>query len=250
VKSSAPASAIAATEAVIAQRRGSYGKVQRFVAPSRFAMDVAALGGVPKRRVAHIPNFLPDNEMNTTSVSRDAGPRLVYAGRLEESKGIRPLLDAFARVSVPATLRIAGRGPLEADVRAAATRDHRISYLGMLPRERLYEELDAGRGVVLPSLYEDNGPLIILEAQSRAKAMIVTNRGGPPEFVRDEETGLVVDPVRTKDLTTAMERLADDPGLATRLGARAQEDVRRHHSATRHYELLNQVYEEARLEVA
>ena len=250
VKSSAPASAIAATEALVARRRGSYGKVQRFIAPSRFAIDVAALGGVSKHRVAHIPNFLPDDEMNVEGPRDDAGPRLVYAGRLEETKGVRNLLEAFDRVSVPATLRIAGRGPLETEVRAAAARDPRVSYLGVLPREKLYEELEAGRAVVLPSLFEDNGPLIILEAQARAKAMIVTNRGGPPEFVRHEQTGLVVDPVRVPDLTAAMERLANDRALATRFGANAQQDVRRHHSATRHYELLNKVYEDARLEIA
>lgn len=250
VKSSASASAIAATEAFIARRRGSYDKVHRFIAPSRFAMDVAVLGGVPERRVTHIPNFLPDDEMNIEPTPDDPGPRLVYAGRLDETKGIRNLLEAFAQVSVPATLRIAGRGPLEGTVRTAAARDPRISYLGVLRRERLYEELDPARAVVLPSLYEDNGPLIILEAQARAKAMIVTNRGGPPEFVRHEETGLVVDPARIGDLTGAMERLASDRDLATRFGVRAQQDVRRHHSETRHYELLNQVYEDARLEVA
>jgi glycosyltransferase involved in cell wall biosynthesis len=188
--------------------------------------------------------------MNIEPTRDDPGPRLVYAGRLDETKGIRNLLAAFAQVSVPATLRVAGRGPLEADVRAAAARDPRISYLGVLPREQLYEELESGRAVVLPSLYEDNGPLIILEAQARAKAMIVTDRGGPPEFVRHEETGLVVDPARIADLKAAMERLAADRDLAATLGVRAQRDVRRHHSANRHYELLNQVYEDARSEVA
>ena len=95
-------------------------------------------------------------------------------GGLEETKGIRGLLAAFAQVSTPATLRIAGRGELADEVRAAAAADPRISYLGMLPRDELYAEIDAARAVVLPSLYEDNGPLIILEAQARAKAMIVT----------------------------------------------------------------------------
>jgi hypothetical protein len=47
-----------------------------------------------------------------------------------------------------------------------------------------------------------------------------------------------------------MERLAADRDLAATLGVRAQRDVRRHHSANRHYELLNQVYEDARSEVA
>lgn len=249
VKSSGPASLVAATEAFIARRRGSYGKVQRVIAPSAFGVSIAALGGISSRRVAHIPNFLPDDEMNIDARHSDAGPQLLYAGRLEEIKGVRNLLRAFARVRVPASLRIAGRGTLEGEVRAAAARDQRITYLGMLSRLELYSELDAVRAVVLPSLYEDNGPLIILEAQARAKAMIVTDRGGPPEFVRHEKTGLVVDPVRICELTAAMERLAADPELAARLGASAAQNVRRQHSASRHYELLTRVYQDARSEV-
>jgi glycosyltransferase involved in cell wall biosynthesis len=250
VKSSVAASAIAATEAIVAHRRGSYEKVQRFIAPSRFAVGVAALAGVAEAKVTHIPNFLPDDELNVTARSDDAGARLLYAGRLEATKGIRGLLAAFARVRTPATLRIAGRGELEEEVRAAAAADPRISYLGLLPRDELYAEIDAARAVVLPSLYEDNGPLIILEAQARAKAMIVTDRGGPPEFVRHDETGLVVDPASPVSLAAAMERLAGDADLARTLGARAQQDVRREHSAARHYELLSRTYADAQAAVA
>ena len=245
VKSSVAASVIAATEAIIAQRRRSYEKVQRFIAPSRFAIGVAALAGVSEAKVAHIPNFLPDDELNVTARDDDAGAHFLYAGRLEETKGIRGLLAAFDRVSTPARLRIAGRGELAEEVRAAAAADPRISYLGMLPRDELYAEIDAARAVVLPSLYEDNGPLIILEAQARAKAMVVTNRGGPPEFVRHEETGLVVDPASSSSLAAAMERLAGDADFARALGARAQRDVRCEHSAARHYELLVRAYADA-----
>ena len=137
-----------------------------------------------------------------------------------------------------------------AQASAAAAADTRISYLGMLPRDELYAEIDAARAVVLPSLYEDNGPLIILEAQARAKAMIVTDRGGPPEFVRHEETGLIVDPADPSALAAAMERLAGDADLARTLGACAQQDVRREHSADRHYELLTNAYADAQAAVA
>lgn len=250
VKSSMAASTLAAAEAVVVRRRGSYGKVQRFIAPSRFAIGVAALAGVSAARVSHIPNFLPDEELNVAARGDDAGAQLLYAGRLDPTKGIRSLLAAFAQVRTPATLRIAGRGELVDEVRAAAAADARISYLGMLPRDELYAEIDAARAVVLPSLYEDNGPLIILEAQARAKAMIVTDRGGPPEFVRHEETGLVVDPASPSALAAAIERLAGDPVLARTLGARAQQAVRRDHSAARHYELLTRAYADAQAAVA
>lgn len=250
VKSSLPASTLAAAEAVIVRRRGCYQKVQRFIAPSRFAIGVAAMAGVAEAKVIHIPNFLPDEELNLTARGQEAGAQLLYAGRLEPTKGIRSLLTAFAQVRSPARLRIAGRGELVDEVRAAAVADSRISYLGVLAREELYSEIDAARAVVLPSLYEDNGPLIILEAQARAKAMIVTNRGGPPEFVRDGETGLVVNPASPSSLAAAMERLVGDADFAGRLGARAQQSVRREHSAAKHYELLTRAYADAQAAVA
>jgi glycosyltransferase involved in cell wall biosynthesis len=248
VKSSAAASAVAAAEAVVARRRRSYSKVHRFIAPSRFAIGIAALGGIPPEKVAYIPNFLPEDELRVEHSGSDAGPRLLYAGRLEVIKGVRYLLEAFARLRVPATLRIAGSGDLESEVRTAAARDPRISYLGMLPRAALYSEVAAARAVLLPSLYEDNGPLIILEAQARAKPMIITDRGGPPEFVRHGETGLVVEAGCVEGLTAAMRRFATDEALARRLGVRAQQNVRREHSAARHYALLSRIYEDARLE--
>lgn len=250
VKSSTAASALAAAEAVIARRRGSYEKVQRFIAPSRFAIGVAAMAGVSEAKVSYIPNFLPDEELNVAVRRHDTSAQFLYAGRLERTKGITSLLAAFAHVRTPATLRIAGRGELLDEVRAAAAADPRISYLGMLTREELSGEIDAARAVVLPSLYEDNGPLIILEAQAHARAMIVTDRGGPPEFVRDGQTGLVVDPASPSSLAAAMERLAGDADLARTLGARAQEDVRREHSAARHYELLTRTYADAQAAVA
>ena len=250
VKGSTAGSALAAAEATLARHRGSYGKVDRFIAPSHFAVDVAALGGIGRDKVTVIPNFLPDDELNVSVSEGSDGPRLLYAGRLEEIKGVRTLLSAFAQVRTQAALVIAGSGPLEGEVRAAAARDSRISYVGMLARDDLYRELEAARAVILPSLYEDNGPLIILEAQARARPMIVTDRGGPREFVRHGKSGLVVRAGDVAELTAAISKLSDDPELAQGLGRTARDTVRRENSSSQHYALLCGVYEEARAQAA
>lgn len=242
VRRSTAASALAASEAAIARRRGTYGKVQRVIAPSRFGIAVAELAGIHPNRVEYVPNFLPDAELAANAPAADHGPRLLYAGRLDETKGIRPMLAAFALVRVPASLRIAGSGELEHEVRSAAARDSRIEYLGRLPRAELYEEFERARAVVLPSLWEDNGPFVILEAQAKAKALIVSDRGGPSEFVRNAETGLVVNPEDVVSLAAAMERMARDIEAAREWGRRAQACVREEHSASRHYEQLRRVY--------
>lgn len=249
VKGSVLASSVAAAEAALARHRGTYGKIQRFIAPSHFAVDVAGMSGVEPRRIAHVPNFLTDVELSATAAPGPREPVLLYAGRLDATKGIRQLLDAIARVSAPAVLRIAGSGELEDEVRAAAARDPRIEYLGRIERAELLAQLDRARAVVLPSVWEDNGPLAILEAQARGAALVVTDRGGPPEFVRDGESGLIVPAEDVAALAEAMQLLVEDPQLAQRLGQAGRQDVQAQHSAARHYERLLSVYSEAISEV-
>jgi glycosyltransferase involved in cell wall biosynthesis len=249
VKGSVLASGVAAAEAALSRHRGTYGKIERFIAPSRFAVDVARMSGVEPRRIAHVPNFLTDVELSAEPAAGPREPALLYAGRLDATKGIRQLLNAFGRVDAPAVLRIAGGGELEDEVRAAAARDSRIEYLGRIERAALLAELDRARAVVLPSIWEDNGPLAILEAQSRGAALVVTDRGGPPEFVRDGESGLVVPAEDVSALADAMRRLVEDAQLAQRLGRAGRQDVRAQHNAARHYERLLSVYSEAISEV-
>jgi glycosyltransferase involved in cell wall biosynthesis len=241
VKSSRAASGLAAAEAAIARHRDTYGKVQRFIAPSRFAAGVAGMAGVERRRVDYVPNFLADAEL---TAERSDGPRepvFFYAGRLDATKGVRELLSGFARVE-GAQLRIAGDGELEGEVRAAAARDPRIAHLGRIQADRMRAELAQARAVVVPSIWEENGPLAILEAQAGGAALIVANRGGLPEFVRDGESGLVAAAGDVAALAAAMQRLADDAELARRLGERGREEVRAEHNADRHYERLMTVY--------
>jgi glycosyltransferase involved in cell wall biosynthesis len=249
VKGSVLASGVAAAEAALSRHRGTYGKIERFIAPSRFAVDVARMSGVAPHRIAHVPNFLTDVELSAEPAAGPREPALLYAGRLDATKGIRQLLHAFGRVDAPAVLRIAGGGELEDEVRAAAARDPRIEYLGRIERAALLAELDRARAVVLPSIWEDNGPLAILEAQSRGAALVVTDRGGLPEFVRDGESGLVVPAEDVAALADAMQRLVEDAQLAQRLGRAGRQDVRAQHNAARHYERLLSVYSEAISEV-
>jgi glycosyltransferase involved in cell wall biosynthesis len=246
VKGSRAASGLAAAEAALARRRGTYAKIDRFIAPSRFAIGVAELAGIDREKVDLLPNFLTDADLAAGGSARvDEGPRILYAGRLDATKGLRQLLAAFALVQSPATLRVAGDGDLADEVRAAATHDGRITYLGRLPRARLREELGSARAVVLPSIWEDNGPFVLLEAQAEATAAIVTDRGGPKEFVRDGETGLVVDPEDVAALARAIERFATDAPFARECGRRARADVVAEQNAARHYEGLVGVYERA-----
>jgi glycosyltransferase involved in cell wall biosynthesis len=148
-------------------------------------------------------------------------PRLVAVGRLIPIKGLDVLLRAFAaaRAEVPElTLEIAGAGPAEAELRAAAPDG--VTFLGRVDGVGpLYER---SLLAVVPSRGEGFG-MVALEAAERGRAAIVSRVGGLPEIVADGETGVVVPPEDSAALARAIVELARDPDRARTLGAAARQ---------------------------
>ncbi len=245
LKNSLPASALGAFEAGLARRRGTYERIGFYVAPSRFTASIAVAAGVAPGRVRYLPYFLPDSELAPAPSFTERPPHFFFGGRLDETKGVEQLLSAFARVPAPATLKIAGWGPLEAMVVAAAAKNDRIVFLGARPRPEVFAELAKSRALLLPSIWEDNCPLIMLEAQARATPVIGSNRGGPPEFIRDGVDGFVVDPENSAGLADRIQRLAVDASFAAQLGYRARERVLRDHRVDPHLDGLLSIYSDA-----
>jgi glycosyltransferase involved in cell wall biosynthesis len=156
-------------------------------------------------------------------------PRLLAIGRLIPIKGFDVLLRAFeqARREVPGlTLELAGSGPLEQELRAAAPEG--VTFLGHVsPVAPLIERSAI---VVVPSRGEGFG-MVALEAAERGRAAIVSNVGGLPEIVADGETGLVVPREDEHALAAAIVELARDPERVRELGAAARERAVRQFSA-------------------
>jgi glycosyltransferase involved in cell wall biosynthesis len=149
-----------------------------------------------------------------------ASTRLCAVGRLIPIKGFDLLLSAFAdaRAEVPGlTLEIAGAGPLEHELRAAAPEG--ITFLGRIdPVREVYER---NAIVVVPSRGEGFG-MVALEAAERGRAAIVSDVGGLPEIVADGETGTVVPAEDAAALARAIVALARDDELVRQYGHAAR----------------------------
>jgi glycosyltransferase involved in cell wall biosynthesis len=76
------------------------------------------------------------------------------------------------------------------------------------------ENLDV---VVVPSIWLENSPLVIMEAQAAGLPVITTNLGGMAEMVRHEQTGLLFARNDVADLTRQLKRLINEPGLVRKL---------------------------------
>jgi len=74
--------------------------------------------------------------------------------------------------------------------------------------------------IVVPSIWVENSPLVIHEAQQARVPVITADAGGMAEYVHHEVNGLLFAHRDPRALAEQMQRLGDDPMLARRLGAR------------------------------
>ncbi|MGH7534786.1 MAG: glycosyltransferase, partial [Gemmatimonadales bacterium] len=149
----------------------------------------------------------------------------LYVGRLAPEKRTRQVLDAFrlASTMVPRGvihLVLAGTGPEDADLRAAAPPG--VSFLGFLERRSrlpdLYANCDA---FVFASVTETLG-LVVLEAMASGLPVIAVPAGGVRDHLRDGHNGLAVAEGDVDAMARAMVRLAGDWELSHRLARGAR----------------------------
>jgi rhamnosyl/mannosyltransferase len=161
---------------------------------------------------------------------RRRNPRSVVAcGRLVPYKGFDILIRAMR--SVDGHLTVIGTGPLEAKL-AELVRDQgveeRVTLAGHLGRAEQRQVLNAGRVFVLPSTNKAEGfGLVQVEAMCCGLPVVNTNLPTTvPRVARDGLEGLTVEVGNDQALAGAINRLLEDPDLATKLGAAGQRRAR------------------------
>lgn len=175
--------------------------------------------------VAHFSRAVPAAERAAARVRAGASEDeflLLFAGRLEEEKGVRELLAAWRYADLDgAVLAFAGDGPM----RIAAATENALGTVSRSDLPALYATADA---LVLPSIrtatFTEPWGLVCNEAMHQATPVIASDAVGAAAggLVRDGATGLVVPAGDASALAAAISTVAGDPGLRARLGAAAQ----------------------------
>lgn len=176
----------------------------------------------------------------------DEGVRVVVAyGRVEHNKGFDLLLRAVAALGTDVHVLVGGDGGALADLRHLATTlgiAERTHFPGRLSRPQVAGVVAAADVLVVPSRVEAFG-IVALEAWRGGAPLVMTSLGGAADFVTDGTDGLLVDPTDTEALTAAIQRVLDEPGLATRLTAAGHASVR-HYGWTRVVDDYTAIYDE------
>ena len=214
-------------ESRLSEMREVLRQADMVLAPSRFMrgrMELMGVSGIRVLPLGHEPVPL------TPHRSDPAGRfRIGLIGSLIPSKGVHVLAQAFRDLADPRfTLHLHGAfvpyhgdSGYESRLRAILGPLAEAALPGPFPRSRLGEVLAGLDVLVVPSIWEENAPLVVQEAFLARVPVVVSGHGGLAETVRHEVDGLHFRPGDAADLARALRRLADDRGLLARLAAQA-----------------------------
>ena len=229
-------------------------RVSRFVCVSEYVRSSLLTLGVPEAKCCVIYSEAPVCGRSLASegevkVRKGRGFTVLYAGQLTRDKGVDVLVGAamqICRRRDDIEFLIAGdyewRNDLAMSLRGsvkAAGMSDRIRFLGYVGAvQNLFRVSDLH---VLPSVWEDPLPNVVIEAKQAAVPSIVFPSGGVPEVMEHMSDGYICADRTEESLVAGIEYYIDSPGRASIHGRNAHSSLTRL-GITRFGELWNSVY--------
>ncbi|WP_437759592.1 glycosyltransferase [Sorangium sp. So ce1389] len=227
--------------------------VDLFIAPARYLeRRYRQAFGLPERKLVYLDYGFDLSRLGGRARAPGEPFTFGYIGTHIPAKGIHHLLEAFGQVKGDARLRIWGRprGQDTEALRAIAQRlpgdaAARVEWLPEYRNQDIVRDVfDRVDCIVVPSIWVENSPLVIHEALEARVPVITANAGGMAEYVHHEVNGLLFEHRDPASMARQMQRLADDPALARRLGQRgyAQSESGHVPDLAGHVEAMERLY--------
>ncbi len=200
--------------------------VDIFIAPSRHLRrrHVEELG-IQRKKIVYLDYGFDLERLNNRKRVFEEKFVFGYIGRHHPSKGIDNLVKAFMNLSGPAELRIWGKqdGYLTDSLMQMAnehpSNGKKIEWLGEYKNQDITRDVfNRCDCIVVPSIWDENSPLVIHEAQQAGVPVITAEHGGMGEYVKNGVNGFTYKQRDVGDLTRIMERTLLRPSDLIELG--------------------------------
>jgi glycosyltransferase involved in cell wall biosynthesis len=178
-------------------RQCTTASVQRFLAPSRFMRERFVRWGLDADSIHYTPTGLdPLGAGAASAPASDGATEVLFLGSFIPIKGAHVLLEAWGQLDPAlrsqAHLRL--HGPVFQDVDYAADLGRRAQAVGAmmgegLDRAGVRAALARADLLVVPSLWFENRPLVLMEAMGAGVPVVVSDLGGMAELVEEGVSG-------------------------------------------------------------
>lgn len=190
------------------------GKPDVVISPSKFLLDLhVSRGFFSNTRTCVFPNPAPPVLVPHRMSERSGPIRFLFAGQLEEHKGVLFLLHTLNTLEIPFELHIAGEGSLRKEIEERCRRDARLTFHGFVALDPMLKLIAAMDAVIVPSLCYENSPTIIYESFAVGTPVIASKIGGIPELIVEGENGCTFEPGNEQSFLEALSHITDDPSV-------------------------------------
>ena len=187
------------------------------------------------RRTWLVPNAVHPSFFNLPR-RPESPPRILCAANICSRKNQIGLIKALESLAATRTLKLvfAGGGS-EADVyyrefQQLVGERPWCEYLGALDKRALQNEMSQATVGILPS-FEDNCPMVILEAAAAGLPFAASRVGGIPDLIKHNASGLLFDPSSSDEISGVIARLVSEKHSRIDLAEVALASCKKHFAA-------------------
>ena len=197
----------------------------RIVIPAMFLKMILA-PYCPKHldKVIHIPYGIPHTQSSFVPAKRSDNIRFGYLGSIKRHKGVHLLIDAFNSLDQhKSTLHIHGNNTSNKSSYQELINkcsNERVFFNGPYDNQRVGDILKDIDVLVVPSIWRETGPMVILEAFASKKPVIAPMLGGMGELIRDGENGFLFEHGNVSSLKRTLRFVLENPSAIKTLNSR------------------------------
>ena len=199
--------------------------IDLFHAPSQYLMDRYIYDfNIAASKIFYLDYGFPTHYLQPVNECNSEEFTFGYIGTHIPAKGINMLIEAFGKVKGKTRLKIFGR-ELGQNTKAlktmAAKIENPVEFCGEYINKNLAETVFSNiHCIVVPSIWGENSPLVIHEAQACKIPVITADFGGMKEYVAHKENGLLFKHRDDSSLTEHMQFAIDNRKLMVQFGKR------------------------------
>ena len=212
------------------------------IAVSKAVKRIFVQHGVPAKKIKVLHSGIKAaeelNKMAGETEQKVRNPIIFgFFGPVQPYKGVHILIDAFNRLPEgKARLLIFGTGSSDYVSHLMRQAKPGVEFRGAFDDlGKMLTEFDVS---IVPPIWEDNAPLVVLESQAAKKPIIGADIGGIPDFVQDRVNGFLFKPRNAEDLAKKMKELINSPELVEQF----KQNIKRPKSMKEHAVDIEQVY--------
>jgi glycosyltransferase involved in cell wall biosynthesis len=161
--------------------------------------------------------ILDVNKYPTPTVKKQASDlvRFLFVGRLSLTKGVHVVAEALKKLENLHKFEfvIVGVGAEESELKRKYAHMKWCIFKGFLSHQEISNLMAESDVLCVPSIWQENSPGVVIHALGIGLPVLGSNKGGIPELVTDNETGLLLPPGNVEAWRKAFEDLLNDKSL-------------------------------------